>query len=84
MATISFIIFLLFGYFLSNILNADSRVKTWLYSILFPLIMLTLIVVLFGRGSSYVMGQITGECLISTFATIILMFIRLNKKLNKV
>jgi hypothetical protein len=83
MATTSFIIFMLIGYFLSSILNADSRIKIWIYSIIFPIIMLTIFVVVMGQGKSYIMGQITGQCLISTIATIILMIVRLNGKLKK-
>ena len=82
-ATTSFTIFMIVGYFLSNVLNANSRIKIWTYSIIFPIVMLTIFVIIMGEGNAYKYGQITGQCLISTIATIILMIVRLNGKLKK-
>lgn len=80
MATISFIVFIIIGYLLPNILKPNSKVMIWVYSIIIPLLMLLIVVLSFGEGDTYKSGQIMGQCLISTLAMIVLMLFRLLKK----
>lgn len=82
MATISFIIFMIIGYFLSNILDADSSIKILLYSIFFPILIFISTVIIYGEGNAYKSGQVAAECLISTIVMIILMIVRFNSKLK--
>lgn len=82
-STISFIVFLIIGYFLSNIIQLKSTFKILLVSIFAPIILLIITGLLLAKGNPFDAGVIIGQCLISTVSMIILMLVLLLKKSNK-
>ena len=61
-----------------------STFKILFVSIFIPLILLTITVLLLGKGNGYLSGVIMAECFISTLSMILLMLFRLFKKSKKI
>jgi hypothetical protein len=80
MSTVSFIVYFLIVRLVSDSVTIKDKSYIWHYSIGIPLGLLILSMFLFGGNTSYQMGSVFGQFLLSTIGAIVYSYYLMNKK----